>query len=52
MSQHEPTRKARYWLGPLLVGACLATGYGITKRIDSFQGFFHQRQITPFDIIK
>ena len=30
--QHRP-RRPRYWVGPLVAGACFALGYGITQRV-------------------
>ena len=32
-SHHQRPRRPRYWVGPLVAGACFALGYGITQRV-------------------
>jgi len=32
-SDQQRPRRPRYWVGPLLAGACFALGYGITQRV-------------------
>ena len=32
-SDQKRSRRPRYWVGPLLAGACFALGYGITQRV-------------------
>ena len=32
-SDQQRSRRPRYWVGPLVAGACFALGYGITQRV-------------------
>ncbi len=32
-SDQKRSRRPRYWVGPLVAGACFALGYGITQRV-------------------
>ena len=32
-SDQQRSRRPRFWVGPLVVGACFALGYGITQRV-------------------
>ena len=32
-SHQQRPRRPRYWVGPLVAGACFALGYGITQRV-------------------
>ncbi len=49
-SQAAPERptRPRFWVGPLVAGACFALGYGITQRIIVMQGALQQPQREGF----
>ncbi|NDD68207.1 MAG: hypothetical protein EBZ29_02115 [Synechococcaceae bacterium WB9_4xC_028] len=49
-SQAAPERptRPRFWVGPLVAGACFALGYGITQRIIVMQGALQKPQREGF----
>ena len=38
MDTSKPFRRPLFWIGPILFGACVSLGYGITERIMILSG--------------
>ncbi len=47
-SDQQRSRRPRYWLGPLVAGACFALGYGITQRVVLMRQAFDKPQQARF----
>ena len=44
----QRSRRPRYWVGPLVAGACFALGYGITQRVVLMQQAWEKPQQATF----
>ena len=42
------SQRSSFWLGPFLIGGCLALGYGLTNRLLILQGNWEQPSNDPF----
>ena len=47
-SDQQRSRRPRFWVGPLLAGACFALGYGITQRVVLMQQGWEKPQQATF----
>ena len=47
-SDQQRSRRPRFWVGPLVAGACLALGYGITQRVLLMQQAWEKPQQATF----
>ena len=48
MSDKQRSKRPRFWVGPLVTGACFALGYGITQRVVLMQDSWQQPQQESF----
>ena len=47
-SEQQSPKRPRYWVGPLVAGACFALGYGITQRIVLMRTSWNEPQPEAF----
>ena len=47
-SEQQPPKRPRFWVGPLVAGACFALGYGITQRVVLMRTALQQPQQEAF----
>jgi len=47
-SEQQSPKRPRYWVGPLVAGACFALGYGITQRIVLMRASWKEPQQQAF----
>ena len=47
-SEQQPPKRPRFWVGPLVAGACFALGYGITQRVVLMRAALQQPQQEAF----
>ena len=47
-SEQQSPKRPRYWVGPLVAGACFALGYGITQRIVLMRSSWNEPQPEAF----
>ena len=47
-SEQQSPKRPRYWVGPLVAGACFALGYGITQRVVLMRASWKEPQQEAF----
>ncbi|MBL6800281.1 MAG: hypothetical protein ISQ51_01375, partial [Synechococcus sp. BS307-5m-G37] len=47
-SEQQRSKRPRFWVGPLVAGACFALGYGITQRVVLMRAAWQQPQQEAF----
>jgi len=47
-SEQQSSKRPRFWVGPLVAGACFALGYGITQRVVLMRASWKEPQLEAF----
>ena len=47
-SEQQRPKRPKFWVGPLVAGACFALGYGITQRVVLMRAAWQQPQQEAF----
>ena len=47
-SEQKRPKRPKFWVGPLVAGACFALGYGITQRVVLMRAAWQQPQQEAF----